>query len=220
MALQIVSPLRAFQASEALLRRIVAIYHLLLMWRVFAIFAAVATLSIVAPRTSFAQVAARPQAVGVLQFMASPPDNQPTAIYGLDASAEIKSVHFWGFRGDISGQRWNSYATRYFAGLGPQLSFGHQRVIFHADALLGASRNRVWVPPPPPPAIVHPANSEDAHGYYSSPQTSFAVRAGGGVDLRLSRHWMLRAVEVSVTNSFATHTVHSVEFSSGIACVF
>jgi hypothetical protein len=225
VALQIVSTLRALHSSEALVRRIVAIYHLLLMWRVLTVAAVVATLSIfiVAPRAASAQAiatASRPQAVGVVQFLASQPGDRGKWLYGIDASAELKSVHFWGVRAEISGQRWNSFATRYFAGVGPQVAFRRNGIVLHAAALEGVSRNRMWMPPPPSASIIGVTESEDTHGHYSGPQTHFAVRAGGGVDAHLSYRWLLRLAEVSYTESFSTHSHRSVEYSTGIAYVF
>jgi hypothetical protein len=222
VALQIVSPLRARPTPEMIVRRLVSLYHLLLLYRVLAVIAAVATVSMAVPRLSFGQAipaASHPQALGVLQFVGSQPNHGPW-LYGLNASAEVKSVHFWGIRGDVSGQHWNSYATRYFAGLGPQVYFRHGYIVLHADALEGVSRNRMWVPPSPPADALSPAGSHGHHGYFSEPQTNFAVRAGGGIDAHLSDRWLFRIAEVTVTNSFATRTSHTVTYSDGIAFVF
>jgi len=222
VALQTVSPLRALPSPEILVRRIVAIYHLLLLYRVLAIIAGVATISIVLPRASFAQaipVADRPQAVGVLQFVGSQPNHGPW-LYGLNASAEIKSVHFWGVRGDLSAQHWNNYATHYFAGLGPQVYLRRSIVVFHADALEGLSRNRTWIPAPPPDILRADSSEQQQHGYVSPPQTNFAFRAGAGVDANLSNRWLFRIGEVAFTVSFGKHSNHSVGYSTGIAFAF
>lgn len=213
MVRQIVAGKLPLDTLSGVVRRAVAAYHLLLIYRILSVCATVATLSLLLPHTALAQAVAtaeRPQTVGALQLMVAQPHDHATWLYGGNASLEIKSDHCWGIRGDVSGQHWNSRATRYFGGLGPQVDFNRRSVVFHADALAGLSRDRPWVP------AVPPGQGGEFYGH----QYSFAVRAGAGVDVHISNRWMFRLAEVSFTQSFANRDIQNVDYSTGMAYAF
>jgi hypothetical protein len=197
---------------SGVVHRAIATYHLLLIYRILTVCATLATLSFLLPHSAFAQAVAtaeRPQAVAVVQLMVAQPNGHADWLYGGNGSLELKSDHCWGIRGDVSGQHWNTRATRYFGGLGPQVDFNHRSLVFRADALAGLSRDRPWV------HAVPPAQG----GEFSGHQYSFAVRAGAGVDARLSNRWTLRLAEVSFTHSFS-NDIENVDYSTGVAYVF
>ena len=145
-----------------------------------------------------------PSQVVALQYMTTRPYSSSDWIYGLSGSVELKSNRWWGIETQASGEHWLGPTTRYFGGIGPQLVLFDGRFRFHAVALGGISRDR----------LISPSQT------LTQAQYSAAIRAGGGVDFRVSRHWLLRIGEVYVTRSLLQPNVQSIDYSQGLGYVF
>jgi len=161
----------------------------------------------------------RPQAIGVVEFMASQPDSRDQWLYGVDVSGELNSARFWGIRAELSSQHWNSPATRYFGGIGPQFIYRRGPIRLHVGALGGVSRSRVWIHTDTP-SVVSAASSTNDSMKVSDANYSFAIRTGGGVDAHISERWMIRLAEVSFTGAVTGPDAQTVEYSSGVAYIF
>jgi hypothetical protein len=125
-------------------------------------------------------------------------------LYGFNGSIEFKSNRWWGVVTQGSAERWNVPVGRYFGGIGPQFVLCEGRFRFHTLALAGASRDR----------LVLGGNQISPAEYGPS------LRGGGGADVRVSRHFMLRMGEAYFTESFLKRNVHTINYSQGIGIVF
>jgi hypothetical protein len=145
-----------------------------------------------------------PRTMGVVQYIASQPDPTGRLLYGINASLEVKSIHFYGIEIQGSGQHWGSYSTRYFGGIGPQFVFRSGPFRIHLAALEGGSRDRIYKSP----------------GYTTDPQISFAVRGEGGLDVRSAHHWVFRLIDVTETYSLPKPYAKTMGISQGIGFIF
>jgi opacity protein-like surface antigen len=117
---------------------------------------------------------------------ANVPGIAPSATYngnGGGGQLEYNANHWLGVVGDLSGFRATSSGSGSFAGavftylLGPRVNFRRGKVTPFAQALFGG----VW--------------TTDGIAKSLGPENNFAMTAGGGIDIKVSRHVSVRPVQ-------------------------
>lgn len=159
-------------------------------------------LAILLPASSlFAQDSPRVQLFGGYSFMSF--DTKPfgftdrTSLNGFTIAPSYNLTHEFGVVAQLSGQ-YNSQLSVRNLTAGPQVLFTRGNALFFGHLLIGKGRTFVNV----------------GHGAGDSARV---LELGGGIDLGLSSHFSVRAVQADfVHNSFFNGSQNSVRISTGL----
>jgi Outer membrane protein beta-barrel domain len=153
--------------------------------------------------------------------------------FGLNFNNHIAlEAEFGGYHnGNISGKQLDTTSYSYL--FGPRFSLGRSRTVDpYIHVLFGVNRaatsisaSSVLIPTPLP--------TTTTDGRYAASQANFAMAAGGGLDVKLSRHVLLRPIQLDYyltrfetpsildpTGGTSNRNQHDLRFAAGLAFSF